>query len=70
MLTLSTLPDLYAYSYHKACEATSSLCFRPARADARAPHHLRFTSHGDEPPGSGLTPTVTAEQNASRRGAK
>ena len=51
MLMLGTLPDLYAYSYHKAREATSSLCFRTARAHARAPHHLRLSGDGHEPPG-------------------
>ena len=55
-LTDITLPRLYAYPYHERREATSSLCFRPARADARAAHHLPVPRNGDEPPGPRLIP--------------
>ena len=52
--SLSTLPRSYGYHYDKTREATSSLCFRPARAHARAAHHLPVPRDGDESPGPRL----------------
>ncbi len=64
MSGLSTLPRSYGYHYDKTREATSSLCFRPARAHARAAHHLSIHRDGDESPGSRLI-AETEEVGAS-----
>jgi len=64
-LVLSTLPRLYGYHYDKTREATSSLCFRPARAHARAPHHLHLARDGDEPPGPRLSQPITGMDGTS-----
>ena len=62
---LSTLPRLYGNHYDKTREATSSLCFRPARAHARAAHHLPLSRNGDESPCPRLSKPVTGIDGAS-----